>query len=144
MTDDAHGQRGPGINDSWMAIISDAQSSQSKQPAEGSLNDPADLTQAAAVSGFLSPDHWCDVQQFQHGPSRFTVVSCIRKQIHRTATWPSRPSVDLWKVCDRRQDLSSRPFPRGNWGFARIEGLVNMVSWTEPQDNRVTQIWPRL
>jgi len=43
-----------------------------------------------------------------------------------------------------REIISSRPFPRGNWGFVRIEGLVDMVSWTEPRDNRVTQIWRRL
>ena len=76
-----------------------AQASESMQPCDRSLHDPAGGTQAAAVPGIASGDFGIDAQIVQLLPMRVRIVGAVSLYDIRPPTWMA------WFARNRRNRL---------------------------------------
>ena len=97
-TDDAIGQRRPGVHDHAEPVITHSQPTQALEPTDRPLDHPADLAQATAMRRpptLRAADGWCG--RSSPTPRGRPPIECRRSGRTRSpgGRWGARPGADL-------------------------------------------------
>jgi len=88
-----------------LALPTCAQAPELMQPADGSLNHPAELAQAAAVGGIAACDDRLDLPTAQLLAMRIGIVAAVGQQVLGPTLGRADPPGHRWHRVDHRDQL---------------------------------------
>ena len=128
-----------------MSFVSDDEAPEAVDPGEGSLDDPAMLSQMAAAFDAPSGDAWRDGPRSQIAPAAVEVVGLVGMELGRTPTW-APPFLANWPdgIDDGGQRHAVVPVGSGQDDGERNAGPVDHDVALGPRFASIGRVRPRL